>query len=62
MNWTWLIGRDKRLLLVSATGDMFLTDSNNRVYWPGVEGGEFKMVADTIDDFEERLRDVEQVN
>ena len=61
-NWTWLIGTDKKVLLVSTIGDMFLTDNNKRVYWLDVGGGEFKLVADTIEDFEERLKDIEQVN
>jgi hypothetical protein len=61
-NWTWLIGRDKKVLLVSAIGDMFLTDKGKRVYWLDVGGGEFTLVADTIEDFEEKLRNVEQVN
>ena len=41
-NWTWLIGTDKKVLLVSTIGDMFLTDSNKRIYWLDVGGGEFK--------------------
>lgn len=61
-NWTWLIGSDKKVLLVSTIGDMFLTDSNERVDWLDVGSGEFKLVADTIGDFEERLKDIEQVN
>lgn len=61
-NWTWLIGTNKKVLLVSIIGDMFLTDNNKRVYWLDVGGGEFKLVADTIRDFEERLKDIEQVN
>jgi hypothetical protein len=61
-NWTWLIGTDKKVLLVSTIGDMFLADNNNRVYWLDVGGGEFNLVADTIEDFETRLKDIEQVN
>ncbi|MEQ8477798.1 T6SS immunity protein Tdi1 domain-containing protein [Fulvivirga sp.] len=61
-SWTWLIGTDKEVLLVSTIGDMFLTDNNKRVYWLDVGGGELKLVANTIEDFEEKLKNVEQVN
>jgi len=61
-NWTWLIGTDKRVLLISAIGDMFLTDKSKSVYWLDVGSGEFKLVAHTIEDFEEKLKNVEQVN
>jgi hypothetical protein len=61
-NWIWLIGRDKEVLLVSTIGDMFLTDNNKKVYWLDVGLGEFKLVADTIEDFEVKLKDFEQVN
>jgi hypothetical protein len=61
-NWTWLIGTDKKVLLVSTIGDMFLTDSNERVYWLDIGVGEIELVAETIEDFEEKLKDVEQVN
>jgi len=61
-NWTWLIGTDKKVFLVSTVGDMFLTDSNERIYWLDVGGGELKLVADAIEDFQEKLKDVEQVN
>jgi hypothetical protein len=62
MNWTWLIGTDKKALLVSTIGDMFLTDNNKKVYWLDIGSGEFKLVADSIVDFEEKLKDIEQVN
>jgi hypothetical protein len=61
-NWTWLIGKGKKVLLVSTIGDMFLTDSNKRVYWLDVGGGEFKLIADTIEDFDEKLKNVDQLN
>jgi hypothetical protein len=61
-NWIWLIGTDKKVLLVSTIGDMFLTDNNKRVYWLDVGSGQFKLIADAIEDFEQRLKDIEQVN
>jgi hypothetical protein len=61
-NWNWLIGRDKKVLLVSTIGDMFLIDKSKMVYWLVVGIGEFTLVADTIEDFEEKLKNIEQVN
>jgi hypothetical protein len=61
-SWTWLIGTDKCVLLVSAIGDMFLSDSIKRVYWLDVGGGELKSVADSIQEFEEKLQNIEYVN
>jgi hypothetical protein len=61
-DWTWLIGKDKKVLLVSAIGDLFLTDSGKKVYWLDVGGGELKLIADRLQDFEEKLKNIEQVN
>ena len=61
-NWTWLIGTDKKVLLVSAIGDMFLTDNSKKVYWLDVGVGELKLAADGIRDFEEKLKNIDQVN
>ena len=32
-DWEWLIGSDKRILLITCIGDMFLLDSKDNVYW-----------------------------
>lgn len=61
-SWTWLIGTDKKVLLISAIGDMFLTDNSNKVYWLDVGSGKLKLVADRIQDFDEKLKNIEQVN
>src|SRR5688572_10921757 len=61
-NWTWLIGKDKKVLLISAIGDMFLTDNSKKVYWLDVGVGELKLVADGILDFVEKLKNIDQVN
>jgi len=61
-SWTWLTGTNKKALLVSVIGDIFLTDSSKKVYWLDVGVGKLKVAADSIQDFEEKLEDVEQVN
>ncbi len=61
-NWTWLIGTDKTPIMVSAIGDMFLQADNKNIYWLDVGGGELKLVAERNQDFEEKLKNIEQVN
>jgi hypothetical protein len=61
-HWTWLIGTDKTPIMVSAIGDMFLQGHNKKIYWLDVGGGEHKLIAERIQDFEEKLKNIEQVN
>ena len=60
--WTWLIGTDKKVLLVSALGDMFIADKLGKVYWLDIGAGELSLIAGTIQQFYHKLLDVEQVN
>ena len=61
-HWIWLIGKDKTPIIVSAIGDMFLQAGNEKIYWLDVGGGELKLVAEGTLDFEEKLKNFEQVN
>jgi hypothetical protein len=61
-NWIWLISDDKAPILVSTIGDMFLTDSNDKVYWLDVGGGKLTQIANGIQEFKEKLKDINQVN
>lgn len=48
--------------MISAFGDMFLMADNKIIYWLDVGGGELKMIASDIDDFERKLNDISLVN
>ena len=61
-DWTWLIGTDKKPILVSAIGDMFLKADNENIYWLDVGQGKLKLVANDTHDFRNKLTDIEQVN
>jgi len=61
-DWTWLIGTNKTPIIVSAIGDMFLKDVNGKIYWLDVGQGKCELVADRLEDFEEKLKNIEQVN
>jgi hypothetical protein len=61
-DWTWLIGTDKKVILISIIGDMFLANQNGSIFWLDVGQGKVEMVADDQTEFERKLTDVEQVN
>ncbi|WP_276371087.1 T6SS immunity protein Tdi1 domain-containing protein [Chryseolinea sp. H1M3-3] len=61
-NWSWLTGMEKKVLLISAIGDLFLTDNVKNVYWLDIGGGELKLVANSIESFEEKLKNIDQLN
>ena len=56
-NWEWLIGTDKRAILVTSVGDLFLADQEEACYWLNVGEGTIEKVADSIDEFNEVLQD-----
>ena len=57
----WLIGKDKKIILISTIGDAFLEDSNGICYWLNVGEGIFEKVAENITEFETKLTDNEIV-
>ncbi len=57
--WLWMIGEDKRLILISSVGDMFLQNENREVFWLDVGRGELIQVADSVEEFEALLEDEE---
>jgi hypothetical protein len=61
-DWTWLIGTDKTPIMVSSVGDLFLKDSNDRVYWLNAGEGTLTVVADGIEKFKEKLQDQDVVS
>ena len=60
-SWEWLIGKDKKIILISSIGDAFLEDSNGICYWLNVGEGIFEKVAENITEFETKLTDNEIV-
>lgn len=61
-DWSWLIGTDKKTILVSVIGDMFLTSDNGNVFWLNVGQGILEMIAVDEKEFETKLTDREKVN
>ncbi len=53
--WRWLVGEDKRALLVAASGDVFITDAKGKVSWVETGGGKFTEIASSVAEFETAL-------
>jgi hypothetical protein len=61
-DWIWLIGNDKTPILVSAIGDLFLRDDKNNIFWLNLGEGKLNLVANGNEEFEGKLKDIDQVN
>lgn len=61
-SWNWLIGTDKKPILMSSIGDLFLADNNGVCYWLNVGEGILEIVANNVDEFKTKLNDNEQVD
>ena len=57
-DWTWLIGTNKKVILVSALGDMFLMSDNGNIFWLDVGQAKLEMVALDKKEFERKLTDI----
>jgi hypothetical protein len=57
MEWRWLVGEDKHVVLVSASGDLFLTDADGKVLWLETGAGRIAEVAGSVAAFEAALTD-----
>jgi len=61
-DWTWLIGENKTPILVSSIGDLFLRDDSDKVYWLNVGDGTLTVVANSVEEFKQKLQDQSIVN
>ncbi len=61
-DWVWLTGDAKLPILLSASGDAFLQDTNDGyIYWLDTATAELFKVADNADEFQSLLSDKEFV-
>ncbi|MFM9988635.1 T6SS immunity protein Tdi1 domain-containing protein [Flavobacterium sp.] len=60
-SWNWLIGNDKKLILISSIGDAFLEDKNGVCYWLNVGEGIIAKVAENKEELKTKLTDKEIV-
>jgi len=61
-DWRWLIGPDKQPILLAAIGDAYLQDpADGSVHLLDVGGGGLEQIADSVEEFQQLLRDREFV-
>jgi len=53
--WAWLLKEPFRPLLFSTLGDMFFTRDDGTVWWLDTGAGEISRVADSVEDFQDKL-------
>ena len=61
-SWDWLIGKDKTPILMSSIGDLFLSDQEENCFWLNVGAATIEKVANSIIEFENKLKNIEQVD
>lgn len=61
-SWDWLIGKDKTPILMTSIGDLFFSDHEGKCYWLDVGGGTFEKVSESIEEFNEKLKDEDQLD
>ncbi|GLS26416.1 T6SS immunity protein Tdi1 domain-containing protein [Marinibactrum halimedae] len=62
-DWEWLIGKGKLPVLITASGDAFLQDSNDgSIYFLDVTAGEFSLVTKSPEEFQLLLSNKEFVS
>jgi hypothetical protein len=61
-SWRWLIDGAIQPMIITAMGDMFLTDMNGVVYWLNTIDGKLGKVADTHPEFKEMRQEAENLD
>jgi hypothetical protein len=61
-SWSWLIGLNKKPILISSIGDLFLEDEEGFCYWLNVGEGIIEKVADNLNEFNTKLKNEEFVD
>lgn len=58
-SWRWLVERPVKPLIATALGDLFVLDEEKGVCFLDIQLGKFESVADSVEAWEDRLRDAE---
>jgi hypothetical protein len=59
--WRWLVDDSYTPLVMTAMGDMFLTSPDGKVHFLNLMEGQFSVVSDSVEEFQEKLHDPEIV-
>lgn len=60
--WTWLVGENKQIVLVSAIGDVFVAGEDGKIFWLDTGLGKFEQVAESLQEFIRKLSDHDQAD
>ena len=52
-SWTWLVDTDKSVVALTKAGDAILKDTNNKLYFLDIGGGEINLISANYLDFTE---------
>jgi hypothetical protein len=61
-DWQWLLEQKYLPIMVSCSGDMFLTGTDNAIYWLDSGIGKLTLVAEDISNFYTALEDADNFN
>jgi len=61
-DWVWLVGETALPILITSVGDLFLQEVSGEVYWLITGSAEYSMVAESMEEFKEKLNNNELVN
>jgi hypothetical protein len=61
-DWQWLLNNEYSPIMVSLSGDMFLTDKNSAIFWLDTGKGQLKRVADSLALFKSLLEDLDNID
>lgn len=62
VEWKWLIGDSLTPILISCIGDLFLIDTNEKIYWLNTGEGKIEFIAKNRTEFIDKLTNKTLVN
>ncbi len=61
-SWQWCMKEMKKVVLISAFGDLFLVGKDDAVYWMATDTGSIAKVADNLEQFNKLLNEEENID
>lgn len=61
-DWQWLLNNEYTPILVTLSGDMFLSDKESSIHWLDTGTGQLKKVAQSSNDFFKALEDIDNID
>lgn len=61
-DWQWLLNNEYNVIMVSNTGDLFLSAKNKSVHWLDTGTGQLQKIANDTEQFYTALNDLENID